>query len=65
MATKKMDVKAEFRRLLAPGIIRALRNDARGRIPLKAVQRRQLRQMLRIAMTEEEIRVALRVRRTR
>ena len=56
---KKRDVRSEFRLLLAPTIIRALRDDVLGKILLMSAQRRELRKLLRIGMSSEEIRAAL------
>ncbi len=56
---KSIDVKAEFKRLLAPRILKALKEDRRGTIPLRAAQRKAATAMLRISMTAAEIRSAL------
>lgn len=56
---KRKDWVAEFKRLLAPKILQALKEDRAGRIPLRAPQRRACRTILLLAMSEAEIRAAV------
>ena len=48
-----------FRKVLQPKLLKALRDDRAGRIPLPALQRRACKQMLCNTMSQAEIRAAL------
>ena len=50
MAMSRAKLTAEFNKLLAPRLLRALRADARGTIPLRAPQRSAILSMLRAFM---------------
>jgi hypothetical protein len=52
---KAKDWHADFKKLLAPRLLRALQSDRSGITPLKTAQRRQIRAMLRIVMNQVQI----------
>jgi hypothetical protein len=56
---RRYNFRAEFKRLLAPRLLKALQDDLAGRIPLKALQRRAATEQLRIVMTMKQIQQAL------
>lgn len=48
MAKRTIDWRAAFKKILQPKLLKALRDDAAGRIPLRAAQRRAIRAMLSV-----------------
>jgi hypothetical protein len=59
MAKKPEKWHDDLRELLAPQLIKALKDDRAERIPLPAKQRRQVRKMLLIVMTSAQIERAI------
>lgn len=56
---RKFDWKVAFKQLLAPKLIRALKDHASGATPMRPGPRQACRRMLRLVMTETEVRTAL------
>ena len=52
-------LRSRFERLLAPALIRSLRADKRGTIPLRPAQRKAMREMLEKFMSSERLTKAM------